>query len=276
MPLAENNGVRLHWEEAGSGTQILLVMGHRYSSKMWYPAIPALASEHRVICFDNRGTGESQTTPKVTLPQMVADAFAVMDAAGVERAHIYGVSMGGLIVQEMALQQPGRVLSLIVGCSGALTAEKPRMPAFMRVLYYLPPSVLKLLMPDRLGDHGYGSAATPEAIAADLAVLAQDKFTVKGVVAQATAIAAHTTSPEALAGLTMPSMVLHGDEDRLVPFKWGEELARLLPRCRFVRVPGAGHNYLVAAPDMANRAVLDFIREVDAEISSETPAAQHR
>lgn len=265
MPFAENHGVRLHWEEARSGTPILLVMGHRYSSKMWYPAIPALAAEHRVIWFDNRGTGESATTPKVTLPQMAGDALVVMDAAGVEQAHIYGVSMGGAIVQEMALQQPGRVLSLIVGCSGALTADKPRMPAFMRLLYYLPPPVLKLLMSGRGGEQGYGSAATPEAITADQAVLARDKFTVKGVVAAA--IAAYSTTREALAGLTRPALVLHGDEDGLVPFKWGEELAQILPRSRFVRIAGTGHNYLVAAPDTANGVVLDFIREVDADLS---------
>jgi len=201
MPFTENKGVRLHWEEAGSGTPILLVMGHRYSSKMWYPAIPALAAEHRVIWFDNRGTGESQTTPKVTLPQMAADALAVMDAAGARQAHIYGVSMGGAIVQEVAFQQPGRVLSLIVGCSGALTADKPRMPAIMRTLYYLPPWMLKLLMSGRRGDLGYGSAAAPEAIAVDQAVLAKDKFTVKGLVAQAAAIAAYSATREAVAGL---------------------------------------------------------------------------
>jgi pimeloyl-ACP methyl ester carboxylesterase len=271
MPFTENNGVRLHWGEAGSGTPLLLVMGHRYSSKMWYAAIPALATGHRVIWFDNRGTGESQTTAKVTLPQMAADALAVMDAAGVERAHIYGVSMGGAIVQEMALQQPGRVLSLIVGCSGALTADKPRMPAFMRALYYLPPWVLKLLMSGRRGDRGYGSAARPEAIAVDQAALAQDKFAVKGVVAQAAAIAAYGAKRASIAGLTMPALVLHGDEDSVVPFKWGEELAQILPQSQFVRIAGAGHNYLVAAPDTANRAVLDFTREVDSTTMRDPP-----
>jgi pimeloyl-ACP methyl ester carboxylesterase len=260
----ENKGARLHWEEQGTGTPILLVMGHRYSSKMWYPAIPALSAEHRVIWFDNRGTGESATTAKVTLQELAHDAFAVLDAAGVDKAHIYGVSMGGIIVQEMAFQRPERVLSLIVGCSGALTAEKPRMPAFMRVLYYLPPFLLKILTPNRSGDQGYGSAAKPEAIAADQAVLAADKFTVKGVVAQAAAIAGYSTSREAVAGLTMPALVLHGDEDGTVPFKWGEELAEILPDSRFVRIAGAGHNYMVVDPDKANKAVLDFLREVDA------------
>jgi len=264
MPFTDNNGVRLHWEEQGSGTPILLVMGHRYSSKMWYPAIPALAAEHRVIWFDNRGTGESDTTPKVTVPELAADALAVMDAAGVPRAHIYGVSMGGVIVQEMAFQQPGRVTSLIVGCSGALTADKPRAPSIVRLLYYLPPWMLKLLTTSRRPGQGYGRAATPAAIAADQAVLAQEKFTVKGVVAQFVAMGAYSATPEAVAGLTMPALVLHGDEDGTVPFKWGEELAQILPDGRFVRIAGAGHNFLVAAPDAANKAVLDFTREVDA------------
>src|ERR1700761_923917 len=115
MPFTTSNGARLHWGEQGSGTPILLVMGHRFSAKMWYPSIPALAARHRVIWFDNRGTGESDTTAKLSVAQMAADAFAVMDAAGVERAHIYGVSMGGVIVQEMALTAPQRVHSLTVG-----------------------------------------------------------------------------------------------------------------------------------------------------------------
>jgi pimeloyl-ACP methyl ester carboxylesterase len=268
MPFTENDGVRLHWDEQGSGTPILLVMGHRYSSRMWYPAIAALAAEHRVVWFDNRGTGESGTTPKVTLPQLAADAFAVMDAAGVDHAHIYGVSMGGVIVQEMVFQQPGRVRSLIVGCSGALTADKPRMPAIMRVLYYLPPALLKLLAPRGRVNHGYGSAAAPEAVAADRAIEAKDRFSVKGVVAQAEAISNYSVTREAIAGLTLPALVLHGDEDSTVPFKWGEELAEMLPDSRFVRIAGAGHNYLVVDPETANTAVLDFTREVDARQSA--------
>jgi len=263
MPFTENDGVRLHWDEQGSGTPILLVMGHRYSSRMWYPVIPALAAQHRVIWFDNRGTGESGQTPKVTVQQLAADAFAVMDAAGVDQAHIYGVSMGGVLVQEMTFQQPSRVRSLIVGCSGALTADKPRMPAIMRVLYYLPPALLKLLAPRRV-NHGYGSAAAPDAVAADRAIEAKDKFSVKGVVAQAAAMSNYRVTREAVAGLTLPALVLHGDEDGTVPFKWGEELAEILPDSRFVRIAGAGHNYLVVDPETANTAVLDFMGEVEA------------
>jgi 3-oxoadipate enol-lactonase len=111
MPFAENKGVRLHWQEQGQGTPVLLVMGHRYSSAMWYPILADLAAEHRVIWFDNRGTGESDTTRRVTVQELADDAVAVMNAAGVQRAHIFGVSMGGGVILELALQHPERVIS---------------------------------------------------------------------------------------------------------------------------------------------------------------------
>jgi 3-oxoadipate enol-lactonase len=263
VPIAENHGARLHWDERGQGTPILLVMGHRYSSAMWYPLIPALAERHRVIWFDNRGTGGSDTTPKVTVQGFAADALAVMDAAGVERAHVFGVSMGGVIVQELALQQPGRVISLIVGCSGLLSADKPRAPAALRLLYYLPPWALRRLMSRGPGGHGYGTAAPLDRVAADQAMLAKDVFTVRGVVAQSVAMNGYRTTKEAVAALTMPALVLHGDEDTTVPIAWGEELARTLPNSRFVKVPGAGHNFIVAATDTTAETVLGFIEEAD-------------
>lgn len=264
MPFAINDGVRLHWDEKGCGTPVLLVMGHGWSSKMWYPAIPALAEHHRVIWFDNRGAGESDTTGKVTIQQMAADAFAVMDAAEVDRAHLYGVSMGGIIVQEMALQKRARVRSLSVGCSGAFTAEKARLPKLLALLAYLPPALLKMVMPHRAQGSGYGSAAPPEDVALAISTLAAQKPNPRGAIAQSHAMADYCTTAEALATLTIPALVLHGDEDSVVPFAWGEELADILPNSRFVVIEGAGHNYLVANPAKANAAVLDFIREAEA------------
>ena len=263
MPTANNKGVRLHWDEQGQGTPVLLVMGHRYSSAMWYPVIPALAKEHRVIWFDNRGSGQSDTPTNFGVQDLAADAFAVMDAAGVDRAHLFGVSMGGGIVLEMAMERPGRVISLIPGCTCLLTAEKPRMPAFMRALYYLPPWMLKMLMPNRRGNSGYGANASPEAIAKDMAVLAKEPRNVKGGVAQATAIASYCATREAAQALTMPALVIHGDEDAAVPFAWGEELSQILPNSRFLPITGAGHNFFVAGGEPVNTAVADFLREVD-------------
>jgi pimeloyl-ACP methyl ester carboxylesterase len=265
MPFTQNNGAKLHWESRGEGTPILLVMGHRFSSAMWYPVLPALTAKHRVIWFDNRGTGESDTTRNVTVQQMADDAIAVMDAAGVAKAHIFGVSMGGVIVQDVAIRHRDRVISLIVGCSGMLTPDKPRAPSIVRLLYWLPNWVLKLLLAARRGDSGYGSAAPADAVRADMAMLEKDKFTRPGVIAQAKAMAGYSTTKEAIAGLTMPALVIHGDEDAVVPFKWGEELAATLPNSRFVRVPGAGHNFFIAGGAAVDQAVLDFVAGVDAK-----------
>src|SRR5215510_1135813 len=101
MPLAKNGKADLHWDEKGAGTPVLLVMGHRFSSRMWYPAIDALAARHRVIWFDNRGTGLNARLTGGRIETFSNDAFAVLDAAGVDRAHVYGVSMGGVIVIDM-------------------------------------------------------------------------------------------------------------------------------------------------------------------------------
>jgi len=274
MAFTQNKGVRIHWEERGAGTPILLIMGHRYSSAMWYPALPALSADHRLIWFDNRGAGETDSVTGFTVADMAADALAVMDAAGAPKAHVYGVSMGGGIAIEVAKLAPQRVASLVLGCTGILSADKPRMPAFVRLLYYLPAWALKLLMRRSKEDDqgGYGRAAKPEDIARDQAVLKQDKFVTRGVVAQAAAMAGYCNTHEAVAALTMPALVLHGDQDSVVPFAWGEELAATLPDARLVKLEGSGHNFLVAAPEKSNAAVLDFIGEVDRRALEPEPA----
>ncbi|MBA2934064.1 alpha/beta hydrolase [Sphingomonas sp. CGMCC 1.13654] len=261
MPFTTNAGIRLFWEERGQGSPLLLVMGHRYSSAMWYPALDALAAKHRVISFDNRGTGRTDSATGFSIADMADDALAVLDAAGVDRAHIYGVSMGGVIVQDMAIRHPERALSLIVGCSGMLTREKPRAPLIVRALYYVPPKILAWLF--RNMPHGYGSAASADLIAHDKAVVERDPISMRGVRAQQRAIRKHSVSVEQVRALTMPALVLHGDEDRTVPHSYGVELADTLPRARFVSLPGAGHNYLIAHQDTANTAVLTFLDEVD-------------
>jgi len=105
MPFVENAGARIYWDEEGQGAPVLLIMGLGYPSQMWYRTRPLLAERYRTIAFDNRGVGRSDVPAgPYPIPLMASDAAAVIDAAGVESAHIYGVSMGGMIAQEFALQ----------------------------------------------------------------------------------------------------------------------------------------------------------------------------
>jgi pimeloyl-ACP methyl ester carboxylesterase len=261
MPFTDNQGVRLHWEERGSGSPLLLIMGATYSAKMWYPALDVLATRHRVLCFDNRGTGESSTTRVASMADFAGDARAVMDAAGVERAHVYGVSLGGVIALELALEAPERIRSLVLGCTGILSSDKPRAPKSIDRLFRLP---RRLLL--RMSKGGYGPACSPEAAARDRAVLLADKVDRVGLVAQQDALRAYAVEPEQVTTLTMPSLVLHGTADQLVPIVWGKELAATLPDSRFIDYEGAGHNYLVAMGDKANEDVLAFLADVDAAL----------
>ena len=144
------------------------------------------------------------------------------------------------------------------------TAEKPSRRSWIaRLIYYLPLGVIRPLLRGRGAVEAYGSAAPADAIAKDMQVQAGERFTMRGVRAQADAIAAYVTTREAVTRLAMPTLVLHGDEDRAVDVKYGREFAAAIPGSRLVIFPGAGHNYLVAAGEASTAALLQFLDEVD-------------
>ncbi len=120
MPFVENQEAKIYWDEQGHGPPVLLIMGLGYPSVMWYRTRPVLAPRYRTIVLDNRGVGRSSMPPgPYPIALMASDAAAVLDAAGVESAHVFGISMGGMIAQEFALQYPKRVRSLILGCTAS-------------------------------------------------------------------------------------------------------------------------------------------------------------
>lgn len=280
MPVATNGSARLHWEERGAGSPLLLVMGHSYSSKMWYLARDVLAERHRVIWFDNRGTGGSSATGRVlTVAEMAADAVAVMDAAGVTSAHVYGVSMGGGIALELARTSPERVTSLVLGCTMAKTPDVPGLPALLRPLLHLPAPALAWLLKKTTRKEvafPYGTRASEEAVARDTAAIAADGITARTSVAQSRGILDYAIEEAAVRALAVPALVVHGDEDAVVPYDAGVRLHQLIGHSELVTLRGAGHNYFVAAADEANAAVLDFLQRVDAGSSLAREEAAER
>src|ERR1700682_3588656 len=120
MTFINNQGARIYWDEQGEGEPVLLIMGLGYPSIMWYRTRPLLAARYRTIALDNRGVGRSDMPlGPYSIALMASDAERVLDASGFESAHVYGVSMGGMIAQEFALQYPSRVRSLILGCTAS-------------------------------------------------------------------------------------------------------------------------------------------------------------
>src|SRR3954471_19615926 len=109
---------RLYWESTGEGEPVLLVMGLGLSGGAWWRTVDTLSRDFRVITFDHRGVGRSRgLTPAYTTEALADDALAVLDAVGIERANVYGLSLGGMVAQQLALRHPRRVSSLVLGAT---------------------------------------------------------------------------------------------------------------------------------------------------------------
>ena len=258
MPFAENDGVKIYWEETGKGDPILLIMGLGWVSQMWHRTRDLLAKKYRVITFDNRGVGRSDVPPgPYPIPTMAADAAAVLDAAGVKSAHLYGISMGGMIAQEFTLQYPERVKSLILGCTaaGGPTAIQPA------------PEVLQVLMRrgmkpeeaiDAIDPFIYDPGTSPESMAEDRKLRLEWYPTVDGYLNQLQGIMAweaHSRLPQ----IAAPTLVIHGESDQLIPAANGRLVAERIPRAKLVVIPRASHIFPTDQPKPANEAVVNFL-----------------
>jgi 3-oxoadipate enol-lactonase len=263
MPLVEVNGIRLRVEEEGQGTPLLLIMGLGASLETWVAQRAAFAGRHRVILFDNRGAGESDSPPPPwTVPDMAADAVGVLDALGIARAHVLGVSMGGMIAQEMAIRRPERVDRLVLAVS--FGRPDPLRRAFLlfrrwarlqgadlvqegvaNLPWLVSPRVLN--DPDRL-EQILGVVGTMPLMTAD------------AYAHQIDAILEHDTLSR-LDRVRAPTLVLAAGEDVLTPVALSREIAAAIPGARLEVLPQGAHAVQIEDPERFNAAVLDFLRQ---------------
>ncbi|MBZ5575126.1 MAG: alpha/beta hydrolase [Acidobacteriia bacterium] len=261
MAFLENQGAKIYWDEEGRGAPLLLIMGIGAASALWWRTRPALAAQYRTIALDNRGVGRSDV-PAGPYPMalMASDAAAVLDAAGVERAHIFGLSMGGMIAQEFALQYPGRVLSLILGCTApggpnAVKAE-PEATAALKAR-----STMTIEEAEKAFVPFLYDASTPRArIDEDLERRRAWVPSPQGYSAQLQGIFAWQAF-DRLPQIAAPTLVIHGRNDRLVPPGNGELIAARIPGARLVLIPQANHLFTTDQPETACRTVLGFLGE---------------
>jgi pimeloyl-ACP methyl ester carboxylesterase len=277
MSTAKVDPIELYYEEHGSGDALLLIMGLAADSAAWLFQIPDFAEHYRTIVFDNRGVGRSSKPPgPYTIHEMADDTAGLLDAIGVARAHVLGVSMGGMIAQELALRHPERVRSLVLACTypepdveieqqrqfsvsqlgGTITATgetRIDVAALDPLLFF------QHLLP-RVFNQSFIDRELPKLMQLFSGAL-QWGFSMEAILGQVTAAMGHRAT-DRLHQISAPTLVITGDADLLVPPANSEILARNVPGARLVKVAGGSHGFNFETPEIFNREVLAFLASV--------------
>ena len=258
MSFVENQGTKIYWDEQGQGAPVLLIMGLGYTSAMWNRTRPVLAQQYRTLAFDNRGVGLSDVPlGPYSIATMASDAAAVLDAAGIARAHVFGVSMGGMIAQEFALQYPARTRSLILGCTSpggpsAVLAESKVADVLMARGMTLE-QAREAILP-----YIYDAATPREKIDEDTRVRQRWLPSPAGYMGQLLAIVAWEGYSR-IAQITAPTLVIHGKSDALVPPANGELIAARIPGAKLVLLEHASHLFVTDQTQAAHKKILEFL-----------------
>ena len=267
MPFVHaTDGARIHYEVTGKSgaTPVLMIQGLGASKNAWNLQRIAMATRFRIISFDNRGAGRSdKPTEPFTLEQMADDALAVLDAAGIETAHVVGASMGGVISQIVAVKYPHRVRSLTLVCtacrnhpwrqellqSWAKTAEEKGMIEVGKeaAQWVMSPRSFRRLVP-AFTWMGPLAALRPR----------------HSFVSQIDAILnTREDLVDQLSTITAPTMVIVGNQDILTPRGDSEEIAERIPNAELVVISGAAHGLMMEHSSTFNKILIEFLQRTE-------------
>ena len=263
MPQAAVEGISLFYERHGAGEPVLLIQGMSGTHLAWGEAFLAgLGDDLDLVAYDHRGVGEStQETDAFTIAQLADDAAGLLDALGWESAHVLGISMGGMVAQELALRHPQRIRTLTLGCTypGGAQAQLAD-PALIQEL------AGALLSGDRERAlrTGYVANLSAAHIADEAnwepfhAMATALPVAVPVIMLQMHAVMGHDTSAR-LASIEAPTLVVHGTEDRMLPVVNGELIARSIPDARLELLDGVGHMFWWEQPERSATLVRSHV-----------------
>jgi pimeloyl-ACP methyl ester carboxylesterase len=257
---ADVNGVTIAYQDLGSGSPLVLINGFASTMDMWSPRVlAALARHFRVIIFDNRGTGfSSASDDPFSITLFARDTLALMDTLGISRAQILGLSMGASVAQELVLAYPERVdrLILVAGTCGGSKAVWMR-PAVLETLSDKSGTGLDLAnrMFSLLFTKDWLGAHDPWKYCPDVRETTSEESAAR----QAKAFYTWPGSYDRLSEVRLPTLVVTGTEDVVIPPANAVTLSERIPGARLVEFPGAGHGLMYQCPDEFSRAVLEFL-----------------
>lgn len=263
MPVTKIDGINMYYEIHGEGVPLVLIMGLRRNLEWWYCHIPELSQHFRVIALDNRGAGRSDKPQmEYSMSLFADDTAALMDALGLQSAHVLGISMGGYIAQELAINYPDKVKSLILGCTGAggrraVLMNSERAKKFTANDGLTPTEILGKDMDIYFSD-GF-IAEHPDAIEEFIDISLRYYQPAFAFLRQFAACQKHDTS-DRVDRLQMPVLLMTGDDDYLVPHQNTLILKELLPGAQLHIFPGLRHAFFIEQAAAFNRKVIEFIK----------------
>lgn len=249
-----------HGHEA---TPLLMIQGLTAVKEDWADLADQLAEDRPVLVYDNRGMGESSVPDgPYTIEQLARDGLRMLDHVGWSRAHVMGISMGGMIAQELALLAPGRIDKLVLGCTGHGGAShvwpgQEVLSSFLIQPGEAPRDVVARLM--RINFTDAWIAAHPDAFAAVVDEALGFRRSRRGMAGQVGAIMSFDVA-ERISGIAHETLVVHGREDRLLPYPNAELLAAKIPQSTLFTLPNAGHMFWRMDEGESARVIREFLR----------------
>jgi pimeloyl-ACP methyl ester carboxylesterase len=252
--------IQLDYERTGAGPPLLLIMGMSGTSLSWgEPFLQKLRRDFDVIAYDHRGVGAStRLEGPITIREMAGDAAGLLDALGIDSAHVLGISMGGMIAQELALATPERIRTLTLGCTycggpgsvrigdevwGRVAAARASGDRELALRTSWEINVSPTFAKDADAYQRYVAIAMRRAVAAEV------------ILRQAQAIAGHDTSAR-LPEVALPTLVMHGTVDQLLPVQNGHMIAELIPGAQLEIFDDVGHLFFWERPQRAAELLL--------------------
>lgn len=267
MPKVTANGIEINYETSGSGDPLVLISGLGYPLWQWHKMVPFLAGHFQVISFDNRGVGQSDKPPGPYSAQMLAaDTVGLLDALGIRSAAIAGHSMGGFVAQALALDYPERVSALIL-CSTNFGGPRhvPITPEAMAVLADVTSDPLTRFTNGlRVSTAPGWAEANPDVVEAWTAWRVANPLDMAGYQSQMAIglalIAEGAAFEHRLPEISVPTLILFGAHDKVVPPENADLLAKQIPGSKIEIIPDAGHFFCIETPETASRLIIDLLK----------------
>ena len=268
MPKALVNGINIYYQVHGEGEPLVLIQGFGGGHRGWFFQTRAFKRHFRLIIYDNRGIGRSDKAQGLyTLRDLADETIGLMDYLHIDKAHVLGMSLGGMVAQELAISYPERLKKLVLVCTtaggGDVSEASPKLLEALGVKEGAAQPALDSVDFDKsvvaitalsFNKRLYRMIFVP------LTRYYVRRVGVEGHLRQMEAVTGHSTR-DRLHLIKAPTLVMTGTEDRIISPGSSEMIASLIPNARLVKIEGAAHAFAIEMPGRFNREVLDFLKD---------------